>query len=203
MNNLFGDELIMSIAYKQDDLLQSILKLHVEKQTFQCDVTYNIGSFYKKILRPQFTYDIDPKDDRTAKADYRHLPLIRDSITSLVWDPPFVCGTHVESEKYVMGERYSMFKNIAELQDNYRGAMIEFGRVVEHKGWLIVKCQDTVHGRKNYFNHILVHNLAVENNFRPIDLFILLSRNRFNSPKEQVHCRKYHSYFWVFKKWCP
>mgnify|MGYP000986724219 CR=1 FL=1 len=201
METLFGDQLIMSIAYKQDELLQAILQLHVKQSTFHCDVTFNAGGFYKKIPRPELTFDIAPQDKETEQADYRFLPVEHHSITSLVWDPPFVCGTHVKSRTYIMGERYSMYRNIAELEKDYAAAMESFNRVVQHKGWLIVKCQDTVHGRKNYFNHILVHNLAIENNFRPIDLFILLSKNRFSSTDNQVHSRKFHSYFWVFKKW--
>jgi hypothetical protein len=36
----------------------------------------------------------------------------------------------------------------------------------------------------------------------PMDLFILLARHRMNHPKHtrQLHARKFHSYFWVFKK---
>ena len=145
-------------------------------------------------------FDLNPQRADIVKADYKNLPSSDGEFGSLVWDPPFVCGTHVKSEMYVMGAKFSMYRNIADLQKDYSGAIKEFSRVLKNKGWLIVKCQDTVHGRKNYFNHILVHDLAVENGFRPIDLFILLSRNRFSAVERQNHCRKFHSYFWVFKK---
>jgi hypothetical protein len=41
---------------------------------------------------------------------------------------------------------------------------------------------------------------AIKYGFYPKDLFILLAKNRLNDGRVQQHARKYHSYFWVFKK---
>lgn len=195
---LFNDQLIMSIAFDQSEILQSIMDLYTGR--FDCDVTYNKGSFYKKVSGPRLKFDIAPQRSGVTAADYRKLPVEDKSIQSLVWDPPFVCGTHVKSEMYVMGDRYSMYDNIKALQDDYTSAISEFSKKIRGGGFLIVKCQDTVHGRRNYFNHIFVHDRAVESGFKPIDLFILLSKNRFSSVTQQNHARKFHSYFWVFKR---
>lgn len=199
--NLFGKEIISSISFDQEDLLSSIMMLY-SPAGFECDVTFNKGGFYKKgkIPRPKYCFDLNPLDKKTIKANYRNLPVMDSTFKSLIWDPPFVCGTHVHSEEYIMGKRYTMYNNIRALQNDYAEAIRELSRVIQGGGYLIVKCQDTVHGRKNYFNHILVHDICLNNNLRPIDLFVLLAKNRFNGYVNQNHARKYHSYFWVFKK---
>lgn len=41
---------------------------------------------------------------------------------------------------------------------------------------------------------------AIKYGFYPKDMFILLAKSRLNDGRKQQHARKYHSYFWVFKK---
>ena len=50
--------------------------------------------------------------------------------------------------------------------------------------------------------HCHVYNWATRAGFEPLDLFVLLARNRLvaNWQRNQKHARKYHSYFWVFRK---
>ena len=47
------EKLISTIGHDQDEILQNILKLHIESQTFDCDPTFGKGNFYKNILLPQ------------------------------------------------------------------------------------------------------------------------------------------------------
>ena len=49
--NLFNKELIMSIAFNQEEILNAILQLYVGER-FDVDVTYNKGGFYKRITPP-------------------------------------------------------------------------------------------------------------------------------------------------------
>lgn len=65
---------------------------------------------------------------------------------------------------------------------------------------MIFKCQDVVFSAKNHFTHVWVMNEALKLGFYPKDLFILLARNRLTDGRKQQHARKFHSYFWVFKK---
>lgn len=58
-----------------------------------------------------------------------------------------------------------------------------------------------MHGRTNYFIHHEVLELAKAHGFKAVDLFILVARNRFiGFVAQQQHARKFHSYFWVFKR---
>lgn len=192
--------IIQSVSFSQKEIIQSICELHI-KGNIQADVTYNKGSFWRGLSGPEYKYDIAPQTADTVKADYKNIPVADKFFSSIMFDPPFICSTQIKSTKYVMSERYSSYKNIESLQQDYAGAIEEFGRVIAPAGFLVVKCQDTVSGRKNYFNHILIHDLAVKNNFKPIDLFILVAKNRFTgNVQNQFHSRKYHCYFWVFKK---
>ena len=50
----------------------------------------------------------------------------------------------------------------------------------------------------------MVMEMARQVGFYPLDLFVLLAKQRMNSFggkwRNQEHARKYHSYFWVFRK---
>jgi len=81
-------------------------------------------------------------------------------------------------------------------------AMQNIYRVLLPGGWLIFKCQDGVLSGKNNFTHAEIYKMATYLCFKPVDLFILLAKHRMTDPthKVQKHARKFHSYFWVFKK---
>lgn len=202
MNTLFGEKIVQSISYSQDEILRDILSLHLNADTFEMDPTYNRGSFYRTgIPKPALKFDLEPMSDDVIQANVEALPLKSGSIRSIIFDPPFCAGTWEESYPYEMIDRYSGYPNIAELWQMYTGAILELARVLQKGGYLVVKCQDTVSGRRNHFSHIHIHNEAIKNGLVPVDLFILLSRNRLNRFREnQFHSRKFHSYFWVFRK---
>ena len=118
-----------------------------------------------------------------------------------MFDPPFVLTDHKNSEHYLMQKRYSGFKLISELREMYNSSIVEFSRVLVKGGVLIVKCQDMTHGKKNYFIHHEILNMTAAANFMELDLFILLSNNRFTGRViKQRTARKHHCYFMVFRK---
>lgn len=196
-------ELIPSVNDNQDKILQHILKLHVPDGKLQLDMTYGYGGFYKTILRPKLCFDSDPKRKNVIKADCRHLPVEDRSITSAIFDPPFVIfdQTQTKGKPYLMAQRYSCFKTINELREMYAGSIREAGRFLKPTGVLIIKCQDTTHGKKNYAVHQELMNMCDQNNFIFRDLFILTNDRVFRgSLKEQRTARKQHSYFLVYSK---
>ena len=72
-----------------------------------------------------------------------------------------------------------------------------------HKGgFLIIKTMDFVYAAKQYWIGCFVQNKAAEIGFILEDIFILVSKHKILSTKEgkQHHARKFHSYFFVFKK---
>lgn len=197
--DLFGKTIIKSISFSQTEIIQSIIGLY-HPDGIECDVTYAKGNFYSKITKPYLKYDLSPQTKDTIKADCRDLPIHTGTIGSLMFDPPFVASWRVDSEPLKIEKYYSRIKGIKNLLKMYEDSIMEFSRVIRTGGILIVKCQDTTYANQNYFNHIDIHNYATAYGFRALDLFILLANKRFIGPGIQRSARKYHSYFWVFKK---
>ncbi|MBU2039950.1 MAG: cob(I)yrinic acid a,c-diamide adenosyltransferase, partial [Gammaproteobacteria bacterium] len=87
-----------------------------------------------------------------------------------------------------------------ELKTMYSNSLKEFYRILCLDGIVIFKCQDVVSGGLNLFSHCWIMYEAIKHGFYPKDLFILLAKNRITDGRKQQHARKFHSYFWVFKK---
>jgi hypothetical protein len=85
-------QIITSISYKQGEILRDIIWLYVP-DGFECDVTYNRGSMYKRIPSPPLKFDIQPEVPGVVGADCRALPLRSASLGSLIFDPLFIAGS--------------------------------------------------------------------------------------------------------------
>jgi hypothetical protein len=194
--------MITTISYDQDEILWNILKMHVKAPTFDLDPCFGGGRFYSKIIKPPKRFDIDPCDDSVKAADCTNLPLEDGSVSSVIFDPPFVCGHQKKGKTGIIKSRFSSFRKVPELWDFYYASMQEFHRVLAPGGWLVFKCQDTVEDHKNFFSHCEIMNMALDLGYYPKDLFVLVAKNRIKraNQKNQVHARKYHCYFWVFQK---
>lgn len=203
-------KVIKSIGKDQHQIIRDIIELHVPSGVIDCDCTYSSGKFYTEkhgIQRPNYVFDIEPQFDYVVKADCKSLPLENESISSLMFDPPFIISSgpsmNSDNEKQNMTHRrFSSFRNPKELFDTYEGAIKEAYRTLKDNGVLIFKCQDTVSGGKQYFTHCWIMNKAYEYGFYPKDMFVLEGKSRLISGKHanQKHARKFHSYFWVFTK---
>lgn len=194
-------EKVKSFSFDQHEILRNIIRLYIPEGRIQVDATYGYGIFYKTVLAPEHKFDIEPKKNGVTKCDCRNLPLEKNSIHSLIFDPPFVLTDHKNSEHYLMHKRYSGFKLISELREMYNSSIQEFARVLKPGGVLVIKCQDMTHGKKNYFIHNEILNMAAAANFMELDLFILLSNNRFSGRVlKQRTARKHHCYFIVLRK---
>lgn len=192
---------VMSYGYDQHKILKDIIHLHIPEGKIQCDATYGYGSFYKKIPLPEYCYDQEPKKVEAVKADCRNLPHEKNTLNSIIFDPPFIITDHKTSDEYLMFQRFSGFKLISDLRTMYAASFVEFNRILKPGGRLIVKCQDITHGKKNYFIHNEVMNMVTASGFIPLDLFVLCNKSRFKgNVKLQRTARKHHCYFLVFKK---
>lgn len=206
--DLFGTKVIKSISYDETEILNSIISLHCEAG-IELDPCYSIGSFYDRsgITKPKYKFDIKPQAKGVKQASADNLPFKDGEIKSIMFDPPFIIssGPSLEDESCdgnLTHNRFSSFPSSKLLFEFYRGALIEFSRILQPNGVLIFKCQDTVSSGKNYFTHCLVMSMAMEYGFYPKDLFILMVKNRMISGKhtKQQHARKFHCYYWVFEK---
>ena len=189
---------IKSISFSQTEILQNIIDLHTGP--IQADMSFGSGCFYKNIPRPEFCFDIAPRVSGVIPADVCHLPLADSVLRSVFFDPPFMIRTGPGAD---LKERFGQQTGtIKDLWNFYFFAIREIYRVLLPSGWLVFKCQDGVLSGINNFTHVVVCEYGVKLGFKPIDLFILLAKYRMTDPthKVQKHARKYHSYFWVFKK---
>lgn len=212
--------MIKTISFSQEEILQSIVTLHTGP--IHADVTFGSGCFYKSpkvlgrvnvigeataniyetpiLFRPAFCFDLAPRVPGVIAADVRQLPLKDGCLKSVMFDPPFLIKTGPGAK---LKERFgSQIGNMEDLWAFYHRAVYEIYRVLIPGGWLIFKCQDGVLSGVNNFTHAVIYQMALGIGFKPVDLFILLAKHRMVDPnhKVQKHARKFHSYFWVFKK---
>ena len=201
-------DIIKSTNYNQIDLISDIIKLHVPQGFIDCDCTYSVGNFYKdgKLNEPQYKFDIIPTRNDIIKADCRDLPLKDESLSCIIYDPPFLAttGKSLKTDNgNIINRRFGVYPNEKELHQFYIDSLKELYRILKKDGILIVKCQDKISSSKQYMSHIFIYNEAVKIGFYPKDLFILLAKSRVVAnwqAKNQKNARKYHSYFWVFQK---
>ncbi len=189
-----------------EEILTAIQSLHCP-DGFDADVTYGNGVFYKQsIQRPKYCFDIDPLFDYVIKADSRKLPLDSNSLSSVVFDPPFI--TYVQkarehkSGNVIMSAQYGGYYRYEELKEHYESTIREIARILALNGKFIIKCQDIVHNHKLESTHKFVIEMAEKYNLRLLDFYVLAATHRMPAPQkgEQKHARIWHSYFIVFKK---
>lgn len=200
--------LVRNISYDQSEIIRNILRLHVPGGKIDCDPTYSTGAFYNGsgIEVPELRFDIKPQAEGVIQADARHLPLEDESISCMMFDPPFLATTGkslTEGQGNIINRRFGVFPDEQSLHRFYVEAMVEAHRVLKPQGILIFKCQDKVSSGKQYWSHCFIMNEAVKIGFYPKDLFILLAKNRLVADwqaRNQRNARKFNSFFWTFQK---
>jgi len=199
--------MIKSISFSQDEILQWITELHAGP--IELDPCYGKGNFYKKIAKPALRFDLVPRSPDVIEADLAlGLPVASNSISTAIFDPPFLIGGSSASLKHldnpgsnIIHKQYSSFPSADTLITMYTASLGELHRVLSPGGHLIVKCQDQISSSRQHWCHIWVYNMAVKFGFYPLDLFVLLAKSRLmGRGYPQQHARKFHSYFWVFRK---
>jgi hypothetical protein len=210
VNGIATNDLIHSARVgTNDEVFPSVLALYVEPGSKVADVTYGRGVFWKAI--PKGSYELLATDLATG-TDCRDLPYGDGSIDAVVFDPPYMHtpgGTaHVGHQNYEgyyrnngasSGKGAKYHEAVLEL---YFSAAIEAHRVLRPNGMFIVKCQDEVCANQQRLTHVEIINEYARQGFVCEDLFVVVSRNKPGVSRvvRQVHARKNHSYFLVFRK---
>jgi tRNA G10 N-methylase Trm11 len=178
-----------------------ILALYAQEGQVIADVTYGKGRFWRKVDITK--YNFFPSDVKTG-IDFRNLPYEENFCNIVVLDPPYRPnhrGRAIEGydDAYQL-DNSGLYLN-ADVLKLYEEGMKEAYRVIKPKGFLFLKCQDVIECSKQHWNHIELYKKALEMGFIAEDLFVVISKNKPSAVMyKQVHARKNHSFFWIFKK---
>lgn len=188
--------MLPSVFHNEQELLKAVTSLH---GSIELDPMYSKGTFYKDIKRPRYTFDINPEEG-TEWGNAKRLPLISNTISCMILDPPFLFGIHGKTKEYSGSKRFGILQDFLALQELYQGILIEAKRVLKPKGTLFFKCQDYTDS-KTTMTHCLVWKWATDLGFYAKDLAVLnLKIGRIWNPNlTQRHLRKTHCYLWTFK----
>ena len=192
-----------------EDVFPQLISLYVLPGSTVADVTYGRGVFWKKV--PNGQYRLLTTDLRDG-IDCRKLPYKEATLDCVVFDPPYMHtpgGTaHVNHQNYETYYRNNVADNGSDKKyheavlDLYFKSAREAHRVLRNEGIYIVKCGDEVCANQQRLTHVELINELTQNGFIIEDLFVLLRNNRPGVSRviRQVHARKNHSYFLVFRK---
>ena len=190
-------------------VFRDVVSLYVPARSTVADVTYGKGVFWKEI--PKDRYRLLPTDLKDG-VDCRCLPYKDEEIDCVVFDPPYMHtpgGTaHVNHQNYESYYKNNVPRNESgkkyheAVLDLYFKSAHEAHRVLREEGIYIVKCGDEVCANQQRLTHVELINELTSNGFVIEDLFVLLRNNRPGMSRvlRQVHARKNHSYFLVFRK---
>ena len=199
-----ADFIIKSISDDQQEILNNIIKLYIKEGYIQADFTFSIGAMYSnnKVIVPQYRFDKYPKQCEGVidlkKAD----KIIEDgTLHSCIVDLPFLVTKKEWTKNCKMHQRFNSFNDMKEATKANKDMLRLSYEKLMKKGIMIMKTQDIcTAGHQLWFSHY-VHQWAEEQGFKVIDKFILTSNRRMLSSGTNQSCaRKYHSYFFVFKK---
>lgn len=192
--------LVRSLSFEQQEIIKGIMRLYNSDRPFDLDVTYSKGVFWKGLPKPRYKFDAMPQVSGTIPARAENIPLANESISSIMFDPPFVVAP--SPRPGIIRDRFSCYRNIDELWQFYKESLYELYRVLKPSGIIVFKCQDIVSGGTQHMSHYSVMKYADEIGFYTKDFFVLGNRNVLWSPNmiNQQHARKNHSYFIVFQK---
>lgn len=191
-------EHIRSVSKDEGEILAWIMRLYCPTG-FEVDVTYGLGAFYadSRIPKPARCFDLAPRVPGVEQADVRALPLERRSVSSLIFDPPFL---HHTGRKSRMGNLYSSYHNQRLLHAMYKDALADIFRVLAPAGVLVFKLQPVIEGGRFVATDCIVWLLALRLGFMDVDRFVLVADRRMTDKRKQQHARRYESYFLVFQK---
>lgn len=225
-------DLVLSAHVAENaDIFPAILLLHVPMGALIADVTYGLGTFWKKVPSGRYhvlASDVEMKPNVHAPSfvriqencDCRELPYDDCSIDCLVLDPPYMEGLYRRSESHIAGSgTHAAFRGAYSngrateagpkwheaVLDMYIKAGVEAYRVLKKDAIFVVKCQDEVSANTQRLTHVELITAYESLGFYTKDLFVIVRRNAPGVSRllRQVHARKNHSYFLVFQKTKP
>lgn len=199
-----NEVIIRSVSANQYEILYWILKLYVPAMRFQVDFTHSKGVFYQNniIPSPIFRFDKFPEQCEGVRPLDDAEKIIEDNtLDSVIVDLPFLITRKEWTKKSKIAQRFNSFDTFDEAVEANKYIIGLAYRKLRKNGIYVMKTQDVFTEGRQIWMHRIVEQLAEEIGFQMIDMFILIADNRMlgNGLNQRV-ARKYHSYFYVFRK---
>jgi hypothetical protein len=208
-----NDLIFSAYTGTNDEVFPQILHLYVPLGSVILDTTYGKGIFWKSVGPLWYRVVKSDLNTRTdVQSDARRAPFKADVFDAVIFDPPYMHtpgGTaHVNHQNYEGYYRNNAANGSTEHKYHeavlqlYFGAAREAHRVLKAGGIYIVKCADEVCANKQRLTHVEIINELMDYGFIVEDLFVVIRHNKPGVSRmvRQVHARKNHSYFIVFRK---
>jgi len=191
----------LSVFDNDSDVLVAINDIFLGKKWFDLDCTYSKGVFYYNIDQPRIKSDLTPQYDDVIQSDCTKLDFIEDnSLTSIVFDPPFLFRNRKSSNRDKISARFTYFGSYEELKEMYKNSLNCFMKKLKKGGYVCFKCQDMTDG-KFYCTHNFIINYAREIGFELKDIIIKKSKNKLQREAKQQNCvAKVHTYWLILRK---
>lgn len=174
-------------------ILRSILHLYLEDAaTFDCDLTFGDGDFYKYLPRPHFCFDKYPQFPNVKDLD-----LVTDSLplyNSVVVDLPHYIDRKGE-------ESPDRFATLDAAYHHHQKMIAIAYNILKPKGILVYKTTDfVVNGRQEWISDYAIRQAMLQG-FELIDKFIyIVPRRMMRRHSNQGFATKNHAFFFVFRK---
>ena len=199
-----NDGIIKSVSYDQQEILNWIIQLYIKEGYIECDYTFSIGVMYKNdnVIIPKYRFDKYP-DQCVGVLDLKDADSILEdgTLISSIIDLPFLVTKREWAETIKMAQRFNVFNDMDEAEEANKYLLELSFRKMKKGGILIMKTQDIYAEGKQLWFHRYVEDWAMEVGYKLIDMFILVADYRvLNKGLSQKVARKFHSYFFVFKK---
>jgi hypothetical protein len=218
------NDLVVSAYHgTNDQVFPEIMRLYAAPGARVADVTYGRGVFWRSIQPDRYQLVAsDLKADALPAGcaggiDACALPYADASFDVIVFDPPYMHspgGTahngHQNFERFYANnadapgsDEPAPPKYHEAVLDLYFRASREAWRVLVDDGVYIVKCQDEVCANRQRLTHIEITVELARYGFDAEDVFVLMRRQKPGVSRlkgRQVHARKNHSYFMVYRK---
>lgn len=106
---------IKSVSDNQDEILFNILRLYVGESSFDCDLTYSVGVFYRNLPQPSMKYDKYPQLDDVLYLEQAY-DIENGSLHSVVVDLPFIVkNSEKDAQSSMIAQRFNCFYSVEEL----------------------------------------------------------------------------------------
>lgn len=192
-----------TVMRSDQEIIKAIIDLHNNGNNFDLDPTYSKGVFWKGLIPPAMKSDLFPKTEDTIQASADNLPLESESLSSIMFDPPFVVRDVSKKHTGIIANRFWAFRSVPELWEFYDRSLKEFNRILKKGGIVAFKCQDLVTNGRQWISHFEIMKSAEKYGYHIKDIFILYRGDHvLFSPnmKKQKHARKTHCYYIVLEK---